>query len=64
MAAVEVRSLSSQARLMGVTRGVLILSVPKGSNAAKAGLKGSSRSDFGEVGRSLWRVLQRTVEAV
>ena len=34
---------------MGISRGVLILNVPKGSNAARAGLRGSSRGEQGDV---------------
>lgn len=39
---------AAQARSLGVTRGVLVLDVPAGSSAAKAGLRGSYRSASGE----------------
>ena len=44
---------AAQARAMGVQRGVLILDVPKGSPAERAGLKGSYRRGDGEVGARL-----------
>jgi len=40
---------AAQARALGVDYGVLVLDVPSGSLAAKAGLKGSYRSSSGEV---------------
>ena len=40
---------TGQARAMGVGRGVLVLDVPTGSSAAKAGMKGSYRLPNGEV---------------
>lgn len=40
---------AAQARALGVGRGVLVLDVPKGSSAAKAGLMGSYRADDGGV---------------
>ena len=40
---------AAQARAMGVGKGVLVLDVPKGSAAAKAGLQGSYRTDGGDV---------------
>jgi len=40
---------SSQSRALGISEGVLILDVPKGSPAAKAGLQGTSRASFGKV---------------
>jgi S1-C subfamily serine protease len=38
---------SSQARALGISKGVLVLDVPKGSAAAKAGLRGTSRTIAG-----------------
>lgn len=40
---------SSQARALGIESGVLVLDVPEGSNAAKAGLRGTSRVAFGSI---------------
>lgn len=40
---------SSQARALGVIKGVLVLDVPEGSNAEKAGLRGTSRQTFGSI---------------
>lgn len=40
---------SSQARALGVDEGVLTLDVPQDSPAEKAGLKGTSRSTFGNI---------------
>mmetsp|Transcript_6628 Transcript_6628/g.20070 ORF Transcript_6628/g.20070 Transcript_6628/m.20070 type:complete len:397 (+) Transcript_6628:144-1334(+) len=40
---------SSQARALGIAEGVLVLDVPKGSAAEKAGLQGTSRASFGKV---------------
>ena len=40
---------SSQARALGVDEGVLTLDVPQGSPAEKAGLRGTSRSAFGNI---------------
>mmetsp|Transcript_4953 Transcript_4953/g.8596 ORF Transcript_4953/g.8596 Transcript_4953/m.8596 type:complete len:448 (-) Transcript_4953:30-1373(-) len=37
---------SSQARALGIQKGVLVLDVPSGSRAEKAGLKGTSRTGF------------------
>ena len=39
---------AAQARAMGVTRGVLVLDVPPGTAAEKAGLQGSYRGERGE----------------
>jgi len=40
---------AGQARALGISRGVLVLDVPRGSAASKSGLLGSSRSDTGQV---------------
>ena len=40
---------SKQARALGITRGVLVLDVPPDSPAAKAGLKGTRRTETGLV---------------
>lgn len=40
---------SKQARALGIGRGVLVLDVPPGSNAAKAGLRGTRRTEAGLV---------------
>lgn len=40
---------SKQARALGIGRGVLVLDVPSGSPAAKAGLKGTKRTETGLV---------------
>jgi len=40
---------SKQARALGISRGVLVLDVPQGSAAAKAGLKGTRRTETGLV---------------
>jgi len=40
---------AAQARAMGVTTGVLVLDVPSGSSAAKAGLRGSYRDAGGDI---------------
>ena len=40
---------SKQARALGIGRGVLVLDVPPGSNAAKAGLRGTRRAETGVV---------------
>uniref|UniRef100_A0A7S0TE84 PDZ domain-containing protein n=1 Tax=Pseudo-nitzschia delicatissima TaxID=44447 RepID=A0A7S0TE84_9STRA len=40
---------SKQARALGITRGVLVLEVPPGSPAQKAGLKGTKRTETGLV---------------
>lgn len=40
---------SSQARALGIEKGVLILDVPEGSAAEKAGLRGTSRMTFGSI---------------
>lgn len=40
---------SSQARSLGIDSGVLILDVPEGSAAEKAGLRGTSRMTFGSI---------------
>ncbi|PXF43504.1 Protease Do-like 1, chloroplastic [Gracilariopsis chorda] len=40
---------SSQARALGIERGVLVLDVPSGSQAEKAGLRGTSRMTFGSI---------------
>jgi Trypsin-like serine proteases, typically periplasmic, contain C-terminal PDZ domain len=39
----------SQARALGVQRGVLVITVPPGSNAEKAGLRGSFRTEDGRI---------------
>lgn len=41
---------SKQARTLGITTGVLVLEVPPNSPAAKAGLKGTRRSESGLIG--------------
>lgn len=40
---------SSQARSLGIETGVLILDVPEGSEAERAGLRGTSRMTFGSI---------------
>lgn len=40
---------SSQARALGIEKGVLILDVPEGSLAEKAGLRGTQRMTFGSI---------------
>lgn len=40
---------SSQARALGIEKGVLVLDVPEGSAAEKAGLRGTSRQTFGSI---------------
>ena len=40
---------AGQARALGVSRGVLVLDVPKPSEASRAGLLGTYRRDDGEV---------------
>lgn len=40
---------SSQARALGVLKGVLVLDVPEGSSAERAGLRGTSRQTFGSI---------------
>lgn len=40
---------SSQARALGVQKGVLVLDVPEGSAAERAGLRGTSRQTFGSI---------------
>ncbi|KAF6002027.1 hypothetical protein F1559_003532 [Cyanidiococcus yangmingshanensis] len=40
---------SSQAQILGIHEGVLVLDVPAGSEAAKAGLRGTHRSAFGQM---------------
>lgn len=40
---------SSQARALGIEKGVLVLDVPEGSAAEKAGLRGTSRMTFGSI---------------
>lgn len=40
---------SSQARFLGVNRGILILNVPDGSPASKAGLRGTTRASDGNI---------------
>lgn len=49
---------SKQARALGITNGVLVLDVPTGSPAAKAGLKGTRRTESGliEVGDIIVKV--------
>lgn len=40
---------STQARFLGINKGILILNVPDGSPASKAGLKGTKRSPDGNI---------------
>ncbi|CAN8062763.1 unnamed protein product [Agarophyton chilense] len=40
---------SSQARALGIEKGVLVLDVPEGSEAKRAGLRGTSRMTFGSI---------------
>ena len=40
---------TSQARALGIERGVLVLDVPQGSPADQAGMRGTSRSSFGSI---------------
>lgn len=40
---------SSQARALGIEKGVLVLDVPEGSAAERAGMKGTSRMTFGSI---------------
>ncbi len=40
---------SSQARALGIERGVLVLDVPSGSPAEMAGLRGTSRTRVGSI---------------
>eukprot|EP00980_Cylindrotheca_fusiformis_P021170 scaffold8136_cov127-Cylindrotheca_fusiformis.AAC.10 len=49
---------SKQARTLGIGRGVLVLDVPAGSPAAKAGLKGTRRTETGliEIGDIIVKV--------
>ena len=49
---------SKQARALGIGTGVLVLNVPEGSPAAKAGLKGTRRTESGliEVGDIIGKV--------
>lgn len=49
---------SKQARSLGINSGVLVLDVPEGSNAAKAGLKGTRRTESGliEIGDIISKV--------
>ena len=49
---------SKQARALGIARGVLVLDVPEGSAAAKAGIKGTRRTETGliEIGDIITQV--------
>ena len=55
---------SKQARALGIGRGVLVLEVPQGSPAAKAGLKGTKRSESGlvEIGDIIVKVGNTDIE--
>jgi len=52
---------SAQARVLGISKGVLVLDVPSGSNAEKAGLRGTRRSVNGYIGRSVGLSVCRSV---
>ena len=54
---------SKQARALGIGRGVLVLEVPPGSLAAKAGLKGTRRTETGllEIGDIITMVGDRPI---
>jgi len=55
---------SKQAKALGIGRGVLVLDVPSGSPAAKAGLKGTRRSETGlvEIGDIIIKVGDTVIE--
>ena len=55
---------SKQARALGIGRGVLVLDVPVGSPAAKAGLKGTKRTETGlvEIGDIIIKVGNTIIE--
>lgn len=54
---------SKQARALGITSGVLILDVPEGSPAAKAGLRGTRRTESGliELGDIIVKVNEKVI---
>lgn len=54
---------SKQARALGIGRGVLVLDVPAGSPAAKAGLKGTRRTEAGliEIGDIIVQVNAKVI---
>ncbi len=55
---------SKQARALGISRGVLVLDVPVDSPAAKAGLKGTRRTETGlvEIGDIIVKVGDTVIE--
>ena len=55
---------SKQARALGIGRGVLVLDVPAGSPAEKAGLKGTKRTETGlvEIGDIIVKVGDMFIE--
>lgn len=55
---------SKQARALGISRGVLVLDVPPGSPPAKAGLKGTKRTETGlvEIGDIIIKVGNDVIE--
>ena len=55
---------SKQARALGIGRGVLVLDVPPGTPAAKAGLKGTKRTETGlvEIGDIIVKVGNAVIE--
>lgn len=55
---------SKQARALGISSGVLVLEVPEGGPAAKAGLKGTHRSESGlvEVGDIIGKINDKAVD--
>jgi len=56
---------SKQARALGVTKGVLILDVPSGSPAAKAGMRGTRRQESGliEIGDVIIQIDDHRVDS-
>ncbi|KAL3926746.1 MAG: hypothetical protein SGBAC_013351, partial [Bacillariaceae sp.] len=56
---------SKQARALGISRGVLVLDVPPDSPAAKAGLKGTRRTETGliEIGDIIVKVGSTVINA-
>jgi S1-C subfamily serine protease len=56
---------SSQAKALGITRGILVLDVPVNSPAYKAGLRGTRRSDSGliELGDIIVKVADTAIES-
>ena len=54
---------SKQARALGITKGVLVLDVPANSAAAKAGLKGTRRTETGlvEIGDVITKIESTTI---